>query len=311
MTTVGIVGLGLIGGSVALAARRAGHSVLTWDADATTRLQAAQAGLSVSVDLSDADVIVFAVPIPVLTDGLPALLASVRLSDAAMITDVGSVKGSVAAAMRAAGLSKRYIGGHPMAGTQRHGFPAATADLFVGARWALCLEKDAVGSDLGRWLRIAGLITDLGAGVLALTAAEHDTAVALISGVPHLLALALSQAANTSGALVAALAAGSFADLTRVAGSNRVLLDAVTQQNASAVRKALRLVLEQLDRPWSDLIEAEQAARESLRGRAGSGQLPGRMQLTLSGAEQLLDLGRAGVVIESVDADSGILGYRP
>ncbi len=315
MTTIGIVGLGMIGGSVALAARRAGHPVQAWDTDPTTRRRAADGGLAVSADLTTADVIVLAAPMPALTDGLPALLASVRFSDTATITDVGSVKQPVAAAIHAAGLSERYVGGHPMAGTELTGFPAATADLLVGARWVLCLDDHDSERRIAAWLRVAGLITELGAGVLALTAAEHDTAVALISGVPHLLALALSTYAEMSGPVVATLAAGSFADLTRVAGSSRVLLDAVTQQNAAAVRAALRLVLEQLDRPWDDLIELGQAARQSVRAKAAAGGLrghvPGRTHVLVSGAAQLLELGRAGVVIESVDFGTGVIGYRP
>lgn len=311
MTTIGIVGLGLIGGSVALAARRAGYPVVAWDADAQTRDQAAAGqGLTVSADLTAADIIVLAVPMPALTDGLRTTLAGVELSAAATITDVGSLKQPVAAAIRTAGLAERYVGGHPMAGTERSGFAAAIADLFTGARWALCLDDDDGDRHIGRWLQIAAVLTDLGAGVLAVTPAEHDAAMAMVSGVPHLFALALSASAEMSGPLSRTLAAGSFADLTRVAGSNPTLLHAITQRNEPAVRAALRLVLDQLDRPWGDLIEAGHVARESLQGNVLAGSSFGRTQLSVPGGRELLELGRDGVVIETVDADAGVIGYR-
>ncbi|MBA3280413.1 MAG: prephenate dehydrogenase/arogenate dehydrogenase family protein [Geodermatophilaceae bacterium] len=309
MTRIAVVGLGLIGGSLALAARRAGHGVLAWDADARTRDEAAGRGLTISTDLSSAELIVLAAPIPALTDGLQALLASVQLPDSATITDVGSVKQPVVAAMRATGLNERFIGGHPMAGTERSGFPAATADLFTGARWALCLHEDSSDSQLGRWLEVAAVLTGLGVDVLALTPAEHDTALAMVSGVPHLLALALAASTQHYGPLARALAAGSFTDLTRVAGTDPTLLRSVTLRNEPAVRAALRLVVEQLDRPWEELIEAGRAAREFLSSTVIADRLASA-EVSVLGAGHLLELCRGGAVIETVDLDAGLIGYR-
>ncbi|MGI8722192.1 MAG: prephenate dehydrogenase [Geodermatophilaceae bacterium] len=309
MTRIAVVGLGLIGGSLALAARQAGHAVLGWDADPRTREEAAGRGLTISTDLSSAEVIVLAVPVPALTKGLPALLASVRLPDGATITDVASVKQPVVAAMRAAGLLARYVGGHPMAGTERSGFPAATADLFTGARWALCLDDDSSDSQLSRWLEVAAVLTGLGVEMLALTPAEHDTALAVVSGVPHLLALALAASAQRYGPLARTLAAGSFTDLTRVAATAPTLLESVTLGNEPAVRAALRLVQEQLDRPWKELIEAGHAARKSLSNTVIADRTTSA-EVSVVGARQLLELCRGGAVIETVDIGAGLIGYR-
>ncbi|MBA3338680.1 MAG: prephenate dehydrogenase/arogenate dehydrogenase family protein [Geodermatophilaceae bacterium] len=301
------MGLGLIGGSLALAAQRNGLPALCWDSDAGTREQVADHGVRVTSDFSEVDMAVLALPMPYLIDGLADTLTGLRLPESATITDVGSLKQPVLEAMDRAGLSGRYVGGHPMAGNEQTGFAAASPDLFTGARWALCLNGDE--PDLTRWLQVAGLITDIGAGVVAMTPAEHDTAMATISGLPHLLALALSVNAAQAGPLLATLAAGSFADLTRVAASDPRLLHAVIEDNEASLRMALRRLLDQLDRNWADLIREGSTAKAELsrRTRAGA-QADGRL-VVVSGAWQLLELGRVGAVIEAVDLSSGAVRY--
>lgn len=308
MTMIGVLGLGLIGGSVGLAAQQAGRAVLGWDADPATRDEAAGAGLSVTADFSAVDVVVLAVPMQHLTDGLTDTLAGVQLAPAATITDVGSLKVPVAAAITAAGLSARYVGGHPMAGTERSGFAAATPDLFRGARWALCLDGDE--SDFARWLEVAAVISDLGAGAIAMTPTDHDAAMATVSGLPHLLALALSAVALDAGPLLAALTAGSFADLTRVAASDPALLHALIEDNGAALRMALRRLLDQLDRPWPELITDGSAAKQGMSRTASAEARPETHQVVVSSARDLLELGRVGAVVESVDASTGAVRYR-
>lgn len=310
MTTIGVVGLGLIGGSVAFAARRAGHAVLAWDADEGTREQAAQQGLTVLADLADAELIVLAVPMPDLTDGLAATLAAVDTSETATITDVGSLKLPVADAMRTTGLAERFVGGHPMAGTERRGLGAASADLFAGKRWALCLDGGAGEHGLTRWLQVAAVISDLGADVVAMTPPEHDSAMATVSGLPHLLALGLSAAAVEAGPLLATLAAGSFADLTRVAASNPGLLHAIISENEAALRFALRNLMDQLDRPWPDLIRDGRTAKDRLRRGASAGTPSEEPPVIVSNPRELLELGRIGAVIEAVNPSTGAVRYR-
>jgi prephenate dehydrogenase len=225
-----------------------------------------------------AGVVVLAVPLPATAGALDGL----DVDPDATVTDVGSVKAPVLAAVGPA-LGGRFVGGHPMAGTERSGHAATDPALFRGARWALCLEP---GTELPRWLRAAEVALDAGAEVVPATAAEHDAAVAAVSHVPHLLAAALAAAASEAGPLALALAAGSFRDGTRVAGSDPALVTAMVEGNAGPAAAALDRVLAQLARPWPDLVAAGHAVRAAERGRR-------TVRVPLERAA-LLSLGRAG-----------------
>jgi prephenate dehydrogenase len=231
---VAVVGLGLVGGSLA---RRLlpGHEVSGWDADPGTRTLAADAGIRIE-QYAEADVTVVATPLAAVDDVLSAV-------DCPIVTDVVSVKAPVLSAARAHGLADRYVGGHPMAGTEHAGFAAGDPDLFEGAAWVLCVEP---GTDLDRWRTVARLALDAGARVIPTTAAEHDDAQARISGLPHLLATALSVAGDEGGPLAAALAAGSFRDGTRVAGSRPELVAALCDGNRDALAQVLSATLDRL-----------------------------------------------------------------
>lgn len=305
---IGVIGLGLIGASFALATQRNRSTVLCWDNDPGVREQAAGQGLSLTSDFAEVDLIVLAVPLPGLSAGLTDTLGGVELPEAATITDVGSLKQPVLEAMQAAGLSQRYVGGHPMAGTEKRGFAAANPDLFNGARWALCLTADE--SDVARWLEVAAAVTAVGAGVVAMGPAEHDRAMATVSGLPHLLALALSASAASAGPLLATLTAGSFADLTRVAASDVQLLHAVIDDNETALRMALQRLLDQLDRPWPDLIRAGSRAKAALSQGGLAGPESAEGHAVVSSATELLELGRVGAAIVAADPVTGALRYR-
>ena len=228
---IAILGVGLIGGS--LLHRLKGHIVVGYDTDPATREAARQAGFSVADSISQAvataDLVVAAVPLP----ALPALLAELGTAarPGAVITDVASVKGPVGEWVRG---PVRYVGGHPMAGTERSGFAAADPYLFNKAAWVLCLEAD---TDPTGWLELAAVLTTIGARVVPTTAAEHDDVVARISHLPHLLAATLAGAA--ADPLAQTLAAGSFRDGTRVAGTRPELSTAMCQANAAALDTAL------------------------------------------------------------------------
>ena len=116
-----------------------------------------------------------------------------------------------------AGVGGRFVGGHPMCGTERSGHAAVDPALFSGARWALCLEP---GTELPRWLRVAEVALAVGAEVVPVTAAEHDDAVAAISHVPTCWPPRSPPPPAEAGPLALALAAGSFRDGTRVIGSD-------------------------------------------------------------------------------------------
>ena len=167
---------------------------------------------------------------------IPAVLTALAGTDCPVLTDVGSVKAPVLAAARAAGVAARFVGGHPMAGTEHTGFAAADPALLDGAAWVLGVEDD---TDLAAWLRTAALVTGTGCRVVPATARAHDDAQARISGLPHLLACALAVAGAAGGPLAGGLAAGSFRDGTRVAGSRPELIAALCDGNGPALAAVL------------------------------------------------------------------------
>lgn len=273
---VSVVGLGQLGGSLAAALVAAGRPVSGWDVDPAARDAAAARGVPINREL--AGVVVLAVPLPVLATALDGL----SIDPAATVTDVGSVKVPVLTALATA-HGERFVGGHPMCGTERSGHTATDPALFGGARWALCLEP---GTDLRRWLRVAEVALAVGAEVVPVTAAEHDDAVAAISAVPHLLAAALATAAAEAGPLALGLAAGSFRSGTRVIASDPSFVTALVEGNAGPAAAALTRVRAQLDRPVADLVAAGHAVATATRGRR-----PVRVPLERAA---LLALGRAG-----------------
>jgi prephenate dehydrogenase len=273
---VAVVGLGQLGGSLAAALVAAGRDVRGWDVDPAAREAAAARGVRVTRELGG--VVVLAVPLPVVA----AALDDLDVDPAATVTDLGSVKGPVLASLGTA-LGGRFVGGHPMCGTERSGHGATDPGLFRGARWALCLEP---GTELPRWLRAAEVALDAGAEVVPVTAAEHDDAVAAVSHVSHLLAAALAAAAAEAGPLALSLAAGSFRDGTRVIASDPAFVTAMVEGNAGPTAAALARVRAQLDRPWPELVAAGHAVRAAPDGRR-----PVRVPVDRAA---LLALGRAG-----------------
>lgn len=273
---VGVVGLGQLGGSLAAALADAGRPVAGWDVDPAARDAAEARGVRITRQLSG--VVVLAVPLPAMAGALDGL----EIDPDATVTDLGSVKVPVLESVGRA-LGGRYVGGHPMCGTERSGHAAVDPGLFTGARWALCLEP---GTELPRWLRVAEVALAAGAEVVPATATEHDDAVAAVSHVPHLLAAALAAAAGRSGPLAMTLAAGSFRDGTRVIGSDPAFVRAMVEGNAGPTTAALARVQEQLARPWAELVPDGHAVVTRHRGRR-----PVRVPLDRAA---LLALGRAG-----------------
>jgi prephenate dehydrogenase len=274
---VSVVGLGQLGGSLAAALVEAGRPVSGWDVDPRARDAAADRGVAVRQELTG--VVVLAVPLPAMATALDGL----RVDPGATVTDLGSVKVPVLAELGAR-YGDRFVGGHPMAGTERSGPDAVDPELFRGARWALCLEP---GTDVRRWLRVAEIAMAVGAEVVPVTASEHDEAVAAISAVPHLLAAALAAAAAEAGPLALSLAAGSFRDGTRVIASDPAFVTALVTGNAGPAAAALDRVRAQLDRPVAELV----AAGHAVRAAPVPERRPVRVPLEPSA---LLGVGRAG-----------------
>ncbi|MGV9215635.1 prephenate dehydrogenase [Micromonospora sp. RB23] len=220
-TRVAVIGTGLIGGSVLWRLRDAGLDVTGWDPDPATRERTRSAGVSAPDTVEEAaagrDLVFLCGPLPTLARTL-AQVAETTASGC-VLTDVGSTKVEVAEAADRLGLTDRFVPGHPMAGAESAGLAAASPTLLASAAWVLCPAPGA-GTLAFRWL--TGFLVELfGARVVPMSPSAHDSVAALASHVPHLLAGALAGATQRSPLrdAVLALAAGSFSDGTRVAGT--------------------------------------------------------------------------------------------
>ena len=246
-----IVGTGLMGASIGLAAKRTGVERVTgFDADAEALACAAERGAidesasSVEEAVRGAELAVVAVPVASLARQVEEAVAA---GGDATVTDVGSTKGAVVAA--AAGEA-RFIGGHPVCGSEAHGPAHARADLFGGASWFLT-PLPQTSPEAHRLVH--GFVSSLGATPVAVDPVVHDRLVALTSHLPHALANVLLNQAGGSridGHEPLAAAGGSLRDMTRVAGANpRIWVD-IFLENAGALREALgehRRRIEQLE----------------------------------------------------------------
>ena len=246
-----IVGTGLIGASIGLAAHESGvGEVRGWDVDSDALDVAAERGaVESAASLADAvegaDLAVVAAPVA----SLPAEVAAVldASDNGTTVTDVGSTKGAVTSAV----VDSRFIGGHPVCGSEARGPSHASAELFRGATWFL---TPVAATDPARYRTLHGFVASLGSVPVAVDPQAHDRLVALTSHLPHALANLLLNQAGTSrieGHDPLAAAGGSLRDMTRVAGANpRIWVD-IFLDNAEALGVALadhRRRVEQVER---------------------------------------------------------------
>ncbi|HET9938503.1 MAG TPA: prephenate dehydrogenase/arogenate dehydrogenase family protein [Gaiella sp.] len=235
-----VVGTGLIGASVALAARRAGvASVAGWDPDAEFLAVAAERGAvdaAATLDdaLAGAELVVVAAPVGELPDVVRGVLA--RAPEASTVTDVGSTKQPVCAA---AGSDPRFVGGHPICGAETRGPGRASAELFDGATWFL---TPTAATAPERLRLVHGLVGSLGARPVAIGPEAHDRLVAVTSHLPHVLANVLLNQAGSGridGHDPLQAAGGSLRDMTRIGGANpRIWVD-IFLDNREALAAAL------------------------------------------------------------------------
>jgi prephenate dehydrogenase len=233
---VALLGLGLIGGSVGLAARERLHAhVVGFDPDPAVRERALERG---AVDVAVADpghlgaaaVALVAAPVHALAERIADACAHV---DGAVVTDVGSTKRALVESLP----GDPYIGGHPLAGAEVAGVEHARADLFDGATWYLTPRADSEGILLERLHRF---VTGIGAVPTVIGHAEHDRLMAAFSHVPHVVANALvAQATRALGDEAIPVVGPSFRDATRVAGANPPLWAGIYDANREAVLDGL------------------------------------------------------------------------
>jgi prephenate dehydrogenase len=217
---VAVLGLGAMGGSLAraLSALNGLPTVVGWSPDGTERIAALEAdAIGVACDgwrdaVAGADLVVVATPINAACELLGEIPAS--LSDDALVTDVASLKAPIVRAARAAGLGGRFVGSHPMAGSERSGFGASRADLYGGATvWLVAEEESEPATG-----RIAAFWSALDAVPRSIDAEAHDRMMALVSHLPQLTATALAHVLADAGLEVDALGPGGQ-DTTRLAAS--------------------------------------------------------------------------------------------
>ncbi|MBN2847592.1 MAG: prephenate dehydrogenase/arogenate dehydrogenase family protein [Coriobacteriia bacterium] len=242
-----VIGLGLVGGSVALAARRAhpGMSIRAVDTDSASISFALNAGIaSEAVTPEEAagagwfgpdatDLVLLGTPVAATLTWLDELA---ERGYSGIVTDVASTKRAVVEHAGALGATYHFVGGHPMAGSERSGVVAATPTLFDGGYYIL---TPSASTDMTAYRRVHAFVTSLGARVVSVDAAAHDEAVAVVSHVPHVAAAALvelaRERADRAGADLLRLAAGGFKDMTRIAAGSPELWTGICLDNAPAV----------------------------------------------------------------------------
>jgi len=269
-----VVGAGLLGTSIGLALRRRSVDVALFDVSAEhTRIATALGAANLPAD-TEPGLVVVAVP----PDHLGAVIAAHLERGAAVVTDVGSVKSAPlaqAAALAGKDALSRYVGGHPLAGSERSGPFAASAALFDGRPWALTPHERSAPEAVAA---VAALARACGATPVTLDPEEHDEAVARTSHLPHLLAALAAGRLADAPASHLALTGQGLRDVTRIAAGDPSLWQQIVTANAPAVGALLRQVRDDLDR----LLDAVQAVdRGSIgtlldRGVAGTVRLPGK-----------------------------------
>ena len=273
-----VAGTGLIGGSVGMALRKTGWRVTGIE----PRPERAEAALAVgAVDQiggpGPCDLAVVATP--------PAALAATAQglvdAGAAVVTDVGSVKAPVAEAV----AHPRFVGGHPMAGSEQEGLDGADPDLFRDAVWVLTPTEATLDSALAE---VRGVVTEFGAQVIALSPQRHDALVAVVSHVPHLTAAVLMRIAESRSSehrALLRLAAGGFRDMTRVAAGHPAIWPDICVENRAAITDVLdelideliemRLIVSGAER--LELLNRLEAARNSRRSLSTGAPEPSQL----------------------------------
>lgn len=272
---VAIVGIGLMGGSLAMALKRYGIAESVWgiDADVETlrfarEAEIIDAGVRDVYGAENADLVVFAVPVSLV---VPLMESAARwIKSDAIVTDLASVKAQIMPVGERL-FGTRFVGSHPMAGSEKKGIRAARADLFVGAAWFL-IAGETPELMTNQYTKIlTPMVERCGARAVLATPEKHDELVALVSHVPHALAFGFARTFEQSPSpeLARSIAGGSFRDIMRVAGANPALWADILFSNRDALKPALDATLAEIQKV-RELLDATDAAtlRTYLEGAA-------------------------------------------
>lgn len=283
MKQIAIIGIGLIGGSIAKSLKtHFGENIRITGYDGNpAQLQLAaslgvidQQASSVETCIADADVIFLCIPVQSMCQLLKKVMLARELKDGAIITDVGSTKEQIVALSREYSRDSRgvFIGGHPMAGSHKSGVEAASDRLFENAYYVLTPSPDV---EEGKLVELKELLQATKAQIVEMDPAEHDQIVGAISHVPHLLASSLVNqvyAYHQTNEWYLRLAAGGFRDITRIASSNPRMWKEITLSNKNYIMKQLKdwqermqQLLEMVERSNPEEIEAFFAQAKQVR----------------------------------------------
>ena len=269
LSKVRIVGSGLIGTSIGLGLVQRGIAVEMVDSDPSA--QALAMDLTGGVEVTDPDLVVFALP----TSGLSHVIRSeIAINPQSTFMDVGSVKHEVVLQVKTfSGLSTRFLPTHPMAGREIGGAGSARADLFQGRSWILTPEPDCAGRSKNLVLE---LITILGATPIELSAVDHDAAVAKISHLPQIAASLVAKQLTGTPAEWMELAGQGLRDTTRIAGSDEKLWKEIVYSNRAEISELLISLQSDLTQMIESLDDPAKIAELIAAGRAGKAMIPGK-----------------------------------
>ena len=268
---IAIIGVGLIGGSIGMAAKKNSlvSKVIGIGRNERRLMKAKILGAiddystSLHDSLSEADAVFICTPVRMVIPTLRNIIP--HLKEDAIVTDVGSTKREIC--MQAADLmpSRRvFLGGHPMAGSEQTGVEYAIPDLFLGATYVLTPDENCDFETLGKMTQF---VERIGAKAEIMSPEEHDAATAIISHLPHVMAASLLHLAEKNQretGKIFQLAAGSFRDLTRIADSSSELWKDICLTNADSICESIDSYIGYLDKFRNALMECDEAAIEKL-----------------------------------------------
>ncbi len=289
-----VVGLGLMGGSLALALRGMADTISGVESNPAAREYALANGIvdyatnDLREGVSEADTVILAAPVRVIADMLRQRIGSYLRSNTLLI-DIGSTKQDICRAMADLPIGIHAVGGHPMTGKESSGIEASDADLYLGRPFVLCPTRRTTPA--GR-LRALGLVEALRAVPIEMEAERHDRVVAAISHLPYLLSAALVSTVAREGETDAAvwqLAAGGFRDMSRLAGSDVQMMGDILSTNTQAVATLLAIFRMQLahleamlisrdDQHLAEMLRPTREARLWWAQQYGNGVVNGQKQ---------------------------------
>ncbi len=302
-----IVGTGLIGTSIGLALRAQGWWVSGSDQNPQSETQALANGAIDAVGFpDDVEITFIATPVGAIANQARRVLASTS----GLVSDVGSVKASIVAEVN----NGRFVGGHPMAGSEQEGIAGARADLFHNAVWVLTPTDQTEDNSL---VQIRSVVASLGADVISLAPERHDALVAVVSHVPHLTAvtlMALADDRSEEHRAMLRLAAGGFRDMTRIASGNPAIWPDICDENSKAICATLDRFIASLGKVRSLVAAGDHASLLKLleQARSARSHLPYGLERHVSLVEvRLAVFDRPGELarITSLTTDIGVNIY--